>query len=83
MDIVFICEHYHPEIGGLERSTERLAIQISSNGHIVQVVAPHHPNLPADSVRNGIRVIGRTLRRRGDVTLATLPETSVRTRYAV
>ena len=32
-----------------------------------------------------VYVIGRTLRRRGDVTLATLPETSVgfRTRYAV
>lgn len=41
--LAFICEHYFPEIGGLERSTHRLARALRKKGVQVTVLAPSWP----------------------------------------
>lgn len=40
LNLVLICEHYYPEIGGLERSTHRLAQAFIAKGNKVTVLAP-------------------------------------------
>jgi hypothetical protein len=37
--IVFASEYFWPEIGGLERSTERLGARLAQLGHSVHVAA--------------------------------------------
>src|ERR671912_1684645 len=55
--VVFLCDYYHPfEIGGAERSAERLAIELTARGVTVVVVTPNYGAAPAEQVR-GVPVI--------------------------
>jgi glycosyltransferase involved in cell wall biosynthesis len=57
MRLVFVCEHYFPEIGGLERSTHRLAIAMQEKGHNVVVLAPEMPDFNGVGSIDGILVV--------------------------
>ena len=57
MTVVFLCDYYHPfEIGGAERSAERLAIELTARGVTVVVVTPNYGAAPSEQVR-GVPVI--------------------------
>ena len=57
MTVVFLCDYYHPfEIGGAERSAERLAIELTGRGVTVVVVTPNYGAAPAEQV-HGVPVI--------------------------
>ena len=57
MTVVFLCDYYHPfEIGGAERSAERLAIELGARGVTVIVMTPNYGGAAVERV-NGIHVI--------------------------
>ena len=41
LTINFIIEYFYPEVGGLEKSTERLAVELVRKGHTVNVITTH------------------------------------------
>ena len=56
MRLIFVCEHYYPEIGGLEHSTHRLAKALISRGHSVTVLAPVAEGIQDSSIYDGVPV---------------------------
>lgn len=54
--IVFVSEYFWPEIGGLERSTERLGAHLAVLGHPVRMVTQLLPGTAAHERRCGIDV---------------------------
>ena len=56
MTVVFLCDYYHPfEIGGAERSAERLAIELGRRGVIVVVATPNFGAPPRERIE-GVEV---------------------------
>lgn len=56
LTVVFVGEHFWPEVGGLERSTERLGAELSRLGHRVRMVTRCMPGAAASETRSGIQV---------------------------
>lgn len=56
MNIIFVSEYFWPEIGGLERSTERLAEELINNGHTVKMITRLIPDTKHYEKRNNIQV---------------------------
>lgn len=58
MNILFILEHYYPNIGGVERMFSNLAEQLASEGHRVRVVTTLlKKDLPLLENRKGVEII--------------------------
>jgi len=58
MNILFIWEHYYPELGGLERSTERLAIGLQKYYKArVTILTSNFPWEESYSIRNGVQIV--------------------------
>lgn len=56
MTVAFLCDYYHPfEIGGAERSAERLAVELERRGTTVVVLTPNY-GAPAAEIVNGVAV---------------------------
>lgn len=56
MTVAFLCDYYHPfEVGGAERSAERLAIELGRGGDVVVVVTPNY-GAPRSEIVNGVLV---------------------------
>ena len=56
MTVVFLCDYYHPfEIGGAERSAERLAIELGRRGVAVIVATPNFGAPPRERIE-GVEV---------------------------
>ncbi|MBA4603654.1 glycosyltransferase family 4 protein [Thermoactinomyces mirandus] len=56
MNILFVCEYFWPVIGGLERSTERLAEEFVRKGHTVRVLTKVLPDTKKYENRNGMMI---------------------------
>lgn len=58
MNILFVWEHYYPELGGLERSTERLAVGLQKYYKArVTVLTSNYPWEESCSIRNGVQIV--------------------------
>lgn len=58
MNILFILEHYYPNIGGVERMFSNLAEQLASEGHRVRVITTlFKKDLPLLENRKGVEII--------------------------
>lgn len=57
MRVLFVLEHFHPYIGGVETLFASLAVSMVNNGHRVSVVTTRHdPILPSYELWNGIAI---------------------------
>lgn len=57
MRVLFVLEHFHPYIGGVETLFASLAANMVNNGHHVSVVTTRHdPDLPTFELWNGIEI---------------------------
>jgi len=54
--LVFVTEYFWPEIGGLERSTQRLATHLGALGHDVRLVTRLLPGTSARTRHEGVDV---------------------------
>jgi len=59
MKIVFLIEYFAPDIGGLERSTERLAASLVKLGHEVSIVTNLLPQTPRKETTRGFTIYRR------------------------
>ena len=57
MNILFVVEHYHPYIGGVEKLFKNLAEKLAERGHRVRVITTKfHPSLQQHEMINGVEV---------------------------
>jgi glycosyltransferase involved in cell wall biosynthesis len=52
--VVFVIESFWPEVGGLQRSTQRLAEHLVQRGHVVTVVTRQVPGAASPERRHGV-----------------------------
>lgn len=58
MRILFVLEHYHPNIGGVEKLFKELCQSLVTDGHQVRVItARFHKDLPLRETVNGVEII--------------------------
>lgn len=55
--ILLCCEHYSPSVGGVQEVMRQIAERLVSRGFEVCVATSVHPQRPAETVLNGVRVI--------------------------
>jgi glycosyltransferase involved in cell wall biosynthesis len=56
MRILMLAQFYAPVLGGEEQMVEALSISLSERGHEVAVATLRQPGLPAEELRDGVRV---------------------------
>ena len=58
MNILMAIDYYRPNVSGLTLYVEHLAEALSRRGHAVSVLTNRHaPELPKESVENGVRIV--------------------------
>lgn len=57
MNLILVCEHYFPEIGGLERSTHRLAQSLIKKDNQVVVLAPLLPETEENNRLDNVPIV--------------------------
>jgi glycosyltransferase involved in cell wall biosynthesis len=55
--VALISDWYFPKVGGIEYSMHALAKTLAIHGHEVSVITRSYPNVPQNSVRDGVSVI--------------------------
>ena len=57
LKLLFCCENYPPSVGGVQEVIRQIAERLAIAGHDVTVATSAHSSRPADTVRNGVRVL--------------------------
>lgn len=57
MKLLFCCENYPPSVGGVQEVVRQIAERLAAKGHQVTVATSAHVQRPADTVRDGVRVV--------------------------
>lgn len=60
--VLLCCEHYPPSVGGVQEVMRQIAERLAERGFEVCVATGSHPQRPADTVVNGVRVVSFSIK---------------------
>lgn len=64
MKVLFVLEHYHPYIGGVERLFKLLCEEVALINQVTVITTQHKKKLPQTEIINGVRVVRLPLKNR-------------------